>query len=68
MTRQLHKKAAPRSGHRRGGGSGSDGGRLFAGYVRTRWEASHGNYVYVYEQAGEDGDWGVVRYRLVEPF
>lgn len=45
-----------------------DGERLFSGFLRTRWEAAYGDFVYSYEQSAPDGEWRVVRYRLAEDF
>ena len=45
-----------------------DGDHLFSGFIKTRWEAAAGDFVYVYEEQEDSGEWAVVRYRLTEPF
>ncbi len=51
-----------------------DGARLFAGRMTlpagawTNLWAAYGNFVYYLGPDEETSEWGVVRYRLVEPF
>jgi len=47
---------------------GPGGERLFTGMIASTWEAALDDAVFNYEELGETEEWGVVRYRLVEPF
>jgi hypothetical protein len=47
---------------------GVDGERLFTGMIASTWEAAREDFVYNYEELEASEEWGVVRYRLMEPF
>jgi hypothetical protein len=47
---------------------GPGGERLFTGMIASTWEAALDDAVFNYEELGETEEWGVVRYRLAEPF
>jgi hypothetical protein len=44
------------------------GERLFTGMIASTWEAALDDFVYNYEELEASEEWGVVRYRLMEPF
>ncbi len=56
------------NGHRPVDVYSNDGTLLFSGSVRTTWDAADGDFVYLYEEREDTGEWAVVRYRLDEPF